>query len=82
VLEDLAPKDVVLQCDGAQPAKDLVTAAAAVVTVAATGRAPVRLAADEARHELGRQAVASHEIILETDGELGSLLVSRGLSRG
>jgi hypothetical protein len=30
------------------------------VTVAATGRAPVRLVADETRHELGRQAVATH----------------------
>lgn len=34
--EDLAPKDFVAEGDGAEAAKDLVAAAAAVVTVAAT----------------------------------------------
>jgi hypothetical protein len=48
VLENLAPKNIVLKREGTELAKDLVTAAAAVVAIAATWAAPERLAADEA----------------------------------
>jgi hypothetical protein len=47
--------------DGEGLVKDLVAAAAAIGCVAIARAGAERLAADGARQELGRQAVATHE---------------------